>query len=133
MRKRGLIVLLAGVNLLLLGAVVFTVYTPPSALAQAVGARRGEFLLLSARAESTNDAIYMIDAGARKVHVFRSIFPRLNNATDVGWVSTRDLTRDFAGPAGPGAGAAPGGAGQPVPGQQPGGAGVLPLPGGQQP
>jgi hypothetical protein len=108
MRKRGLIVILAGINLLLLGAIVFTVYTPPSAMAQAVGARRGEYLLFSARVEANNDAIYMLDAGNRKLHIFRSFFPRDVLATTVGYVTTRDITRDFAGPAGRGDRVAPG-------------------------
>ncbi len=115
MTKRGLIILLAGVNLFLLAAIVFTAYTPPSALAQAVGARRGEYLLLAGRGDVANDAIYLIDSGGKKLHVFRSLVPRAaNGATDVGHAFTYDLMRDFVGP--PGGGAAPG---QALPNQQP--------------
>jgi hypothetical protein len=112
MNKRGMIILLIGVNVLLLAAITFTVYTPPSAFAQAMGGRHGEYLLFSARAEVLNDAIYMLDAANHKLHVFRSAFPRnpATGATSVAYFSTRDLARDFA--------AAPG-AVQPAPGAQP--------------
>jgi len=118
MNKRGVIVLLIGVNVLLLAAVTFTVYTPPSALAQAVGARRDEYLLFSARAEVLNDAIYMLDAANHKLHVFRSAFPRnpVTGATTIGYFSTRDLARDFAPPPAGGQGAP---AAQPKQGAQP--------------
>jgi hypothetical protein len=113
MHKRGLIFLLIGVNVMLAAAIMFTLHTPPSALAQAVGARRGEYLLFSARADVTNDAIYLLDAGNKKIYVFRSAFPRnpVTGATAVAHVSTRDISRDFVGqpPAG----------GQGQPGQPP--------------
>lgn len=72
MTRRAWIVLLAGVNVMLLAAIVLTVYTPPSALMQAVAARRGEYLTVSGRGEVSNDALYLIDAGAHKIHIFRT-------------------------------------------------------------
>lgn len=120
MNKRSVILLLIGVNVMLLAAIGFTVYTPPSAYAQAAGARRGEYLLLGARAEVLNDAVYMLDAGNRKLHVFRLAFPRnaITGATSVGLAGTRDLSRDFGGQAPVQQGPGPGGAIPPA-GQQP--------------
>jgi len=116
MNKRGLIVLLVGLNALLLAAIAFTVYTPPSALAQMVGARAGNYLIFGARADVNNDAIYLLDAPNKMIHVFRSTLPRnpVNGATTLRYMSTRSLVRDFAGgpPAQPGA-AGQGAGGQP--------------------
>ena len=91
MNKRCLILLLSAMNLLLLGALALSVYTPPSALAQAAGARRGEYLLFGARADVTNDAIYLLDAGNKKLHLFRSAYPRepVTGATAVAYVRLR--------------------------------------------
>src|SRR5437763_413509 len=93
MNKRSLILLLIGVNLFLLGVLALSVYTPPSALAQTVGARPGSYLLFAGRADVTNDAMYLLDAGTKKLHVFRSAYPRspVNGMTAVAYASTRDL------------------------------------------
>lgn len=98
MTRRAWIVLLAGVNVALLAAIVLTVYTPPSALAQAVAARRGEYLLVSGRAEVSNDALFLVDAGGRKLHIFRTAI-RQSNVEPAVMVYTggRDLAQDFKG------------------------------------
>ncbi len=99
MSKRVLVVLLVGVNVLLLAALILTVFSPPRAMAQAAAAaaRRGETMLFSARAEVGNDAVYLLDSGARQLHVFRTTFPRVGGQpTRVRYVTSRDLSRDFA-------------------------------------
>lgn len=97
MTKRTLISLLIAVNLFLAGALVLSAYTPPQAFAQAFG-RSGEFMLVSAEAETSNDAIYLIDLRNRQMHAFRSTFPRAaGEPTRITLLHTRDLARDFGG------------------------------------
>lgn len=101
MTKRSLLVLLVGLNLGLLVALVSRVYTPDSAYAQAVGARPGNYMLVAGRAEVGNDAVYLIDAANRQLHIFRSTYPRPAGApVQIFHVGTRDLARDFAPAAG---------------------------------
>lgn len=97
MNKRVLIALLIGLNVFLLLALVFAAYQPPSAFAQAVGARRGEYLLFSTTAEVGSDAVYLLDAGTRQIHWFRSTYPHpAGTPIAVAYRGSRDLARDFA-------------------------------------
>lgn len=97
MTRRGLLVLLVGLNLGLLVALVSRVYTPDSAYAQAAGARPGSYMLVAGRAEVGNDAVYLIDAANRQLHIFRSTYPRPAGApVQIFHVGSRDLARDFA-------------------------------------
>ena len=97
MTRRVVIVLMAGLNLLLLAVLLLGSYSPPAAFAQAM-ARGGEFILISARAEQSNDAIYLLDLRTRQLHTFRSPFPRTGgDPIRIAHVNTRDLVRDFGG------------------------------------
>jgi hypothetical protein len=97
MSKRAVLILLVGLNLLLLAVLLLSTYTPPAAFAQGL-TRGGEFLLLTARAEQSNDAIYLLDLRTRQLHVYRTNFPRAGGeVTRVTWRASRDLIRDFGG------------------------------------
>ncbi len=97
MTKRTLVALLAGLNVLLLTILLLSSYTPPQAFAQGL-ARSSEYILVSAEAEQSNDAIYLLDLRTRQLHAFRSTFPRTGgDPTRVTLVHTRDLVRDFGG------------------------------------
>ncbi|MBI4578622.1 MAG: hypothetical protein HY718_02915 [Planctomycetes bacterium] len=97
MTKRIAIILLVGLNLFLLAVLMLGSYTPPQALAQAL-ARSGEYILVCARAEQSNDAIYLLDLRTRQLHAFRSTFPRAaGDPIRVTHLHTRDLVRDFGG------------------------------------
>lgn len=95
MSKRVLIVILVGLNLVLLSGVVLTAYSPPAAMAQAVG-RGGEYILIAAEAELASDAVYLIDLRLKQMYAFRSTFPRMaGEPTRVALLAQRDLARDF--------------------------------------
>lgn len=97
MSKRVVVIGLAAVNLGLLAAFILSTYSPPQAFAQGL-ARSGEYLLIAAKAEQTNDAIYLLDLRTRQLHAFRSTFPRAGgDPIRVGLMHTRDLVRDFGG------------------------------------
>jgi hypothetical protein len=97
MSKRVLILALAAVNLVLLLVLVLSTYTPSQAFAQGLS-RSGEYILVAAKAEQTNDAIYLLDLRTRQLHAFRSTFPRAGGEPiRVGLIHTRDLVRDFGG------------------------------------
>ena len=95
MSRQAFIILLVGVNLLLLGVLILSSYSPPEAQAQPVSLR-GEFILVSAQATEDNDAIYLFDLARRQMHVFRAAVPTVaEQAIMVRWYSSRDLVRDF--------------------------------------
>lgn len=95
MTRRVLIVLLAGLNLFLLASLVFTVYSPPSAFAQALP-RAGDYLMLSAQTETDNDVLYLLDSRARRLYAFRTTFPRMpGTSARFALLAQRDLTADF--------------------------------------
>ncbi|MGB9626924.1 MAG: hypothetical protein ACPMAQ_18885, partial [Phycisphaerae bacterium] len=60
MSRQSVLVLLVGLNLLLLGAIILSLYTPPAALAQAPG-RSADYLLVSGRIQIEHDAVYLFD------------------------------------------------------------------------
>ena len=69
MNKRTCIVLLVGVNLLLLAALVFSVFPGPTAYAQRVGTS-GNFMIVSGEIQNGYDALYLFDVAERKMHAF---------------------------------------------------------------
>jgi hypothetical protein len=92
MTRQAVLVLLVGLNLLLLGAIVLSVYTPPAAYGQAAAGRAGDYLLVSGRIAPNHNAVYLFDLRNRLLHVFRASQgqPLTILPTD-----TRDLSRDF--------------------------------------
>ena len=95
MSRRALLVALIGVNLALIACLILSSYTPPKAYAQPVSLR-GEFILVSAEAETDNDVIYLLDLARRQLHAFRAQMPVAAGQTImVRWFYTRDLIRDF--------------------------------------
>jgi len=95
MSKRGVIVLLVGVNLALLAGLILITYTPSPAMAQAV-TRSGEYILVAAEAQLDNDVIYLLDLGTRQLHAFRGELPVMaEQPIRVRWYHSRDLARDF--------------------------------------
>ncbi|HOA74559.1 MAG TPA: hypothetical protein PL151_09730 [Phycisphaerae bacterium] len=97
MSKRVLVIMLVALNLALLAGLILSTYTPPQAFAQGLN-RSGEYLLVAAKAEQTNDAIYLVDLRTRQLHAFRSTFPRAGGEPiRVALIHSRDLVRDFGG------------------------------------
>lgn len=95
MSKRVVVFLLAALNLGLLAVLALTSYSPSQAFAQGLS-RSGEYILIAAKAEQTNDAMYLLDLRTRQLHAFRSTFPRAGgDPIRIGLVHTRDLVRDF--------------------------------------
>lgn len=95
MTKRVLITGLVLVNLVLLACLVLTTYSPPQAVAQAVS-RAGQYILIAAEAERTNDVVYLLDLEKRELHAFRSHIPPVAGAAvQIAWHDMRDLRRDF--------------------------------------
>ena len=96
MSRRVILVLLTGLNLALLACLVLSTYSPPAALAQEAP-RTGGYLVVAAQAEVSNDAIYVLDAVARQLHVYRTNYPHMpNQRVIITEITSRDLARDFA-------------------------------------
>lgn len=98
MSRRTWIVFLAGVNLLLLAAVILSVASPPVAIAQeaAAGRARGDVLLVAAEAERSNDVVYLIDGRSRRMYAFRPTYSRQAGAmAGFALLDQRDLADDF--------------------------------------
>lgn len=97
MSKRVAAFLLVALNLGLFSALLLGSYTPSQAFAQGL-TRSGEYILVAAEAEQSNDAIYLLDLRTRQLHVFRSTFPRAGgDPIRVTLLHSRDLVRDFGG------------------------------------
>jgi hypothetical protein len=70
MTKRSLAVLLAGLNMLLLGILLLGSYRLPAAAAQA-GRRGGDFLAATVTAPGQSyEVLYIVDLPDRKMHAF---------------------------------------------------------------
>ena len=67
--KRALIVALAGLNLLLLAAIVFSTTSPPAAYGQARG-RPGDFLMTTVQIRENVDALAVVNAPANRLFLF---------------------------------------------------------------
>jgi len=98
MNKRVLLVALAGINLLLLAALILLIHKPSEAVAQmaAEGVPVDGYLVISGKGEMDNDIVYVIDAQNEFLHAFRTPFPmRLGMPINLRHLDSRDLTREF--------------------------------------
>lgn len=91
MSRQAILVVLVGVNLLLLGTILISAYSPPAAFAQGVGAS-GNYILVSGQIDRGHDAVYLFDLRNRLLHVIRATRGR---PVGIGLADTRDLSRDF--------------------------------------
>ncbi|MBN1512716.1 MAG: hypothetical protein JXB13_11940 [Phycisphaerae bacterium] len=90
--KRSLIVLLAGVNIVLLAALVFSVASPPAAIAQVAPGRPGDFMMATGSVTNQLDAVFIIDSPGRLLHCF---LPAQNKSGQLMHAQTRSLANDF--------------------------------------
>jgi hypothetical protein len=90
--KRSLIVLLAGANIVLLTALLFSVTSPPAAFAQVTPGRPGDFMMATGSVTNQYDAVYIIDSPARLLHCF---MPAQNKTGQLMHAQTRSLANDF--------------------------------------
>ena len=92
-RKRSIIVLLAGLNLLLLGLLVAGTYSLPAAMAQNSG-RAGDFVTVTAKpAGQAYDVVYVLDVPAEKLH---ALYPANFQQKKYGYGQFVDLAAEFA-------------------------------------
>lgn len=90
--KRMAIVLLAGVNLALAGAVFFSTPRAPAAFAQA-GVQPGAFLAVTAKSEGQSyDVLWVLDLANDKLFAF---YPSPPNVRSLVVTEPRDLIADF--------------------------------------
>lgn len=90
--RRSWIVLLAGVNLFLLGVLLAGSYSPTTAFGQ-TKARPGDFAMVTAKAQGWSyDVVYVVDKANRRLHAYYPTNPQLNNYAYGG---SRDLAQDF--------------------------------------
>ena len=95
MTRRVIIILLAGLNLLLLAGMVFSVYTPSAAFAQ-IPARAGDYVMVTTEVEPSNDVLYLVDSHAKRMYAFRTTYPRMpGTPARFMLLAQRDLTADF--------------------------------------
>ncbi len=90
--RRSGIVLLAGLNLFLLGLLIAGTYSPNAAFAQA-GGRSGGFLTVTAKAAGQSyDVLYVLDVPGKKMHAF---YPKRGQGRKYAYGKFRDLKADF--------------------------------------
>lgn len=95
MTKRVLVVLLGGLNLFLLAALVFSVYTPTAAFGQ-IAARASDYIMVTTEVEPSNDVVYLVDSHAKRMYAFRTTYPRMpGSPARFTLLAQRDLTADF--------------------------------------
>lgn len=94
MSKRGYIVLLVGVNLLLLSTLILASWRLPRAYAQAAPLGQN-YAMVAGEIRDGVDALYVIDLPRRLLHVF--IPNRDQNNRRIFHDGIRDLQRDFRG------------------------------------
>ncbi|HEY3244312.1 MAG TPA: hypothetical protein VGM03_13280 [Phycisphaerae bacterium] len=91
--KRGLVVMLAILNGLLLLGLILSVTGLPGAYAQLGGPRPGDFIAVTAEASSgVSDALYIIDVPEHKLHLFIPEGPQTHK---LAYMGSRDLEKDF--------------------------------------
>ncbi len=99
MNKRAIIVMMVGVNLVLLGGLVLTVYELPEAKAQGVS-RGGNYVLVSGQIELGIDALYVLNLDQQDLSVIL-----INKQGKVPEIVERrpgpDIVADLRGMAGP--------------------------------
>lgn len=89
--KRGWIVLLAGINVLLMLALVFSTYSPAKAMAQP-GGRAGSFIGVTSQAGGQSyEVLYLLDIQERKLH---ALIPPMGKGSPE-YAGFRDLKDDF--------------------------------------
>ena len=92
MSKRGIIVLLVGLNLLLLAVLILGSWKLPSAYAQAVPLN-SNYLMVAGEIRDGTDGLYVFDLSKRRMHVF---VPNVDqNNRRIIYRGARDLERDF--------------------------------------
>ncbi|MEE9297150.1 MAG: hypothetical protein V3W34_19595 [Phycisphaerae bacterium] len=89
--KRSIIVALAGVNLLLLTALVLSSYSLPTAYAQRMGAS-SNFVAVTSQSDKDYDVLFLLDLAERRLHCFT---PNRDRSGHVSYAGSRDLQRDF--------------------------------------
>lgn len=90
--KPSLIVLLAGLNLLLLAALLLSASNPPQAFAQSRG-KTGEFVAVTAKAPARSyDVLYVLDSREQLLYAF---YPTRVAGGQLTWSPPRDLRKDF--------------------------------------
>ncbi len=92
MRKRAILVLLLGVNLLLLATLILSSWRLPAAQAQAVP-MASNYLMVAGEIRDGSDALYVVDLSRRRLHVF--IPNQDQNNRRIIYRHYRDLERDF--------------------------------------
>ena len=90
--KRTFIVALAGVNLFLLAALIFSTVSPPAAHAQMVTGRAGDFVMATCQASQDFDVLYIIDRPARILHCYA---PLRDRSGQVAYVGSLSLANEF--------------------------------------
>lgn len=92
LRKRSVIALLVGVNLFLLGLLIASSYSLPTAFAQGRGAP-GDFISVVATPSSQSyDVIYLLDTRSERLH---AIYPSNLQKRNYGYGGSIDLKKDF--------------------------------------
>lgn len=94
MTKRGIIVLLVGLNLCLAAALIVSAWSPPAAFAQAAPLGQN-YAVVAGEIRNGVDALYILDLGQRRLHVF--VPNRDQNNRQLFHIGYRDLQRDFRG------------------------------------
>ena len=90
--KPCVIVLLAGLNLLLLAALLLGTSSLPQAFAQARG-KAGEFVAVTAKAPARSyDVLYVLDSSEQLLYAF---YPTRMAGGQLTWSPPRDLRKDF--------------------------------------
>ncbi|HNQ21962.1 MAG TPA: hypothetical protein PKK06_02600 [Phycisphaerae bacterium] len=91
LRKQTLIVMLAGLNLLLLAALVISATALPAAYAQPGGAGAGYIGVTAVVSGQGYEVLYLLDRPQRKLHAF---YPNLQTS-ELAYGGFRDLKEDF--------------------------------------
>ena len=90
MSKQAMIVVLVGLNLFLLAGILFTVGSPPAAMAQRVGGA-GNYLMVAAEVQDNYDGLYIFDLSLRRLHAFTT----KKGSNKLEFRDSRDLGQDF--------------------------------------
>lgn len=91
--RRSMLLGLAGLNVLLVVALLAGALSSPSAFAQSPGGRPGDFICVTAKtAGQTYDAVFLLDVPARKLH---AMYPANVQQKQLSYAQFRDLDKDF--------------------------------------
>ncbi len=94
MNKRGMVVLLVGVNLLLLASLIIlnTGTTPAYGQAAPLGQN---FAMVTGQVRRGMDGLYVLDLATRRLHLFLPNRDQINRRSL--YIGYRDLQKDFRG------------------------------------